>query len=286
MTLDIIIPIYNKEKNILNIYNKINDELKNIKHKFIFIDDYSNDKSLEILKNIYSNDEENVKIISLSKTHGKDTSIYVGLKNSKHELVCIYDMELQANVSHISKMTEFIINNSQYDQVCMYSNLQLKGFEKIKNNSINKILDLDFDINKTYYRVMKRNVVDAVIQMSNNYRFSKYIFELIGFNTYYLKFECRNNITNISFKKLYSYSNNPLNIIKYISYLLLSITFALLVISILNIFTVSNNVILLFLFLFNTTILFLTSIICNCKNKDNKTCYLIREKIGFDENYL
>ena len=43
MTLDIIIPLYNKEKSILNYYNKINDELKNVKHKFIFVDDSSND---------------------------------------------------------------------------------------------------------------------------------------------------------------------------------------------------------------------------------------------------
>ena len=82
MTLDIIIPLYNKEKSILNYYNKINDELKNVKHKFIFVDDSSNDKTLDILKEIYSNDDENVKIISLSNNCGKDLSIKAGLEYS------------------------------------------------------------------------------------------------------------------------------------------------------------------------------------------------------------
>ena len=93
MILDIIIPIYNKEKQIINYYNKINEELKNIKHNFIFIDNCSTDKSLEILENLYSNDENHIKIISLSKQYDKETSIYAGIKNSKHELSAIWKIK-------------------------------------------------------------------------------------------------------------------------------------------------------------------------------------------------
>ena len=102
MILDIIIPIFNKEKQIINYYNKINEELKNIKHNFIFVDNGSTDKSLEVLENLYSNDETHIKIISLSKQYDKDTSVFAGIKNTKHEAVCIYDTDLQANVTHIS----------------------------------------------------------------------------------------------------------------------------------------------------------------------------------------
>ena len=103
MILDIVINVYNNEKNILNIYNKIEDELKNINHRYIFVDDNSDDKSLEILKGIQSKNESTVKVIELSKRHGKDTSIYAGLSNTTHELVCIYDLDLNANISYITK---------------------------------------------------------------------------------------------------------------------------------------------------------------------------------------
>ena len=67
MILDVIIPIYNKEKSITNIYNKIVDELKDIKYNIIFVDDNSSDKTLTVLKSIQKQDEERIKVICLSK---------------------------------------------------------------------------------------------------------------------------------------------------------------------------------------------------------------------------
>ena len=67
MILDVIVTLDDKEKSILNIYNKLEEELKNIKHNIIFVDNASSDKSLELLKNIQKENESCVKIISLSK---------------------------------------------------------------------------------------------------------------------------------------------------------------------------------------------------------------------------
>ena len=286
MILDIIIPIYNKEKQIINYYNKINEELKNIKHNFIFIDNCSTDKSLEILENLYSNDENHIKIISLSKQYDKETSIYAGIKNSKHELVCIYDTDLQASISHISKMYEFINENKQYDQICMYSNYELTGIKKLKTKYFNKLFKMNFDINKTFFRIMKRNVVDAIIEYSKYTKFSIYTFEEIGFNTYYSKFESK-NVNNYSLKKLLPYVNCPFKFIKMINYTLLLITFILLVLSIFKLFLINNNILLVILILL---LVLNNSLNTFCNNyllkKDKLTIYGIRKKIGFEENIL
>ncbi len=286
MILDIIIPIFNKEKQIINYYNKINEELKNIKHNFIFVDNGSTDKSLEVLENLYSNDETHIKIISLSKQYDKDTSVFAGIKNTKHEAVCIYDTDLQANVTHISKMYDFISNNKDYDQVCMYSNYEFKGLSKLKTKYFNKLFNLNFDINKSYFRIIKRNVVKSIIEYSKYNSFTIYSFEELGFNTYYSKFDTK-NVNDYSLTKLFPYVKCPFNFIKYINYLFIIITFILLILSILKVFLINNNVlviiILLLFILENSLNIFYNNYQINI---NKKTFYTIKKQLGFEENIL
>ena len=177
MALDIIIPIFNQEKNILNIYNKLKDELANVKHYFIFVNDSSNDKSLETLKNIQKKDESNVKIINFSKKFGKEEAIYAGLIYSKHDLVCIYDLDLQINANYITKMYNYLQEHSEYDQICMYSNNKID----FKIKLYNKLFKSNIDNNKTYFRLIKRNVVNGIIKYCENNSLSINTFNLIGF---------------------------------------------------------------------------------------------------------
>ena len=285
MILDIIINTFNNEKTILNVYTKINDELKNIKHRFIFVDDASTDKTLETLKNIQKKNESSVKIISLSKKHGKEACFYAGLTYSKHDLVCLYDLELQANTTHISKMYEFLTTHEEYDQVCMYSSfVEKKIMNKLNLKLVNNIYDLNIDNNRTYYRMMRRNVVNAVVELSNTYPFTNYSFELLGFNTYDLKFD-NNTIDNKNTGKYIAYSTRPLYLFKIISYILLLIAFIYFALSIIGIIKTSNFVILLFVLITNIINLYILSISKKYYVKE-KTYFVIKEKIGFDENVL
>jgi len=282
MKLDIIIPIYNNEKQLLNIYNKINDDFKDIKHTFIFVDDNSEDKSLETIKNIQKNDDENVKVLSMSKSFGKDTCVYVGLKHSKSELVCIYDLDT-SNTSLLKKMYDYIINNDQYDQVCLYSNLIIPKKIKI----FNKIFGLNIDINKTYFRIMKKSVVIGLLELSKKLQFSNYSFELIGFNTYYYKNDIKKESKPEKIKKYLYYSKNPFKFIKYIIIALLIISFLLLLLTIFKIISISNSLLLTILVLL--TSLQLSTISFTTNNPNKKECnnyYILKDKIGFDENIL
>ena len=287
MILDIIIPIYNKEKQIINYYNKINEELKNIKHNYIFIDNASTDKSFQILKELYKTDESNIKVISLSKTVDKDTLIYAGIKNASHDLICVFDIDLQANTTHISKMYDFLNSHSDYDQVCMCTNIELSKIHKLKINTFNKRFKMNVDLNKTYFRLFRKNMRDAIIEYTNNYKFSKYVFEEIGFNTYYSKFDCKNNIDEFCIKKYLPYVKCPFKHIKNVIYGLLILAFILLMLTIFKVFNISNNVLVIILLLLAALIIKLELFINNyLLKKDRKNIYLIKDKLGFDENVL
>lgn len=279
MILDVIIPVFNKEKNILNCYNKINEELSNIKHKFIFIDDNSNDKTFEILTSIQSKDEDNVKVIRLSKTFGKDTCVYVGLENSKHNLVCTYDMD-SCTVSSISKMYEYIINHN-VDSVCMQINNEMN----VKNKFINLLLTEKFDNNKTHNRIMKRNIVNSIIEYGKFNTFTRYTYDLIGFDTYYIKYDNKYSYY-INTCELLNHSNKIANIVKYISYILLTISFIYLLFVLFKLVSVSNELLIFFMLILVSIQILLNYLINKYNKQNNKMIYFIKDKIGFDEDYL
>ena len=283
MTLDIIINVYNLEKTIESIYNKFEEELKNIKYNLIFIDNASTDKSLEILKKIQKNNDLTVKIVSFSKKFDKNTCFFAGLTHSKHDLVCLYDNDNNFQINQISKMYDYISNHHEYDQICIKTNyIESNIFKKIKFNLFSKMYNLNFDYNNSYFRLMKRNVVNAIIEYTKIKPFSLYTFNEIGFNTYYMKTENK-NIDKIDYKLLKEYSNNKNKIYNTISLILLTLSFIYLLTFILELFEINNHIILLFILLTNIFNLFLHTLF----NKPQyKTYYIVKERIGFEENVL
>ena len=282
MILDIVISVFNKEKSILNTYNKIEEELQNIKHRYIYVDNASTDKSLEVLKKLQSSNESLIKIISLSKKHTKDTSIYAGICNSSHNLVCIYDLDLQANTSYISKMYDYITKHKEYDQVCMQSNYIENDFKKKTNLKIyNKLFDLQIDNNKTYYRIIRKNIVEAV--KCNSSLFTNYSLDNLGFNTYYIKFD-NSNIDNSNLNKYLNYSNKQFNIIKNINMFLILFLFIYFVLLLVNVF--KTNYLLIFIMIIYSLLNISLLELLNTCNKNNNNYYSIKEKIGFDDNVL
>ena len=283
MTLDIIINVYNLEKTIESIYNKFDEELKNIKYNLIFVDNNSTDKTLEILKNIQKKDDFRIKIISFSKKFDKNECFLAGIVNSKHDLVCLYDIENNYQINQIGKMYDYLCNHTEYDQICIQTNYKESNiFKKMKLNLFNKMYDLKFDYNNSFFRLMKKNVANAIIEYSKEKPFSLYTFNEIGFNTYYMKSENK-KIDTINYKLLKEYSNNKNHIYNMITLILLTLTFIYLLLIILELFAVNNNIVLLFILLTNIFNLYLHSLFNKSKIK---TTYIVKEKIGFEENVL
>ena len=97
MNISVVIPSYNEEENINELYNRIQkifSKINIVDYEIIFIENGSSDKSLSILKQINSKDQK-VKIISLSRNFGYQNAIFAGLDYSKKDNVFILDGDLQ-----------------------------------------------------------------------------------------------------------------------------------------------------------------------------------------------
>ncbi len=104
--ISVVVPCYNEENVLDSFYKELMNAIKSIKnycYELLFIDDGSNDGTLEKLKKLKSIDE-NIKIISFSRNFGKESGIYAGLQNSKGDLVVVMDADLQHPPKKILEM--------------------------------------------------------------------------------------------------------------------------------------------------------------------------------------
>lgn len=195
-TMTIIVPCYNEEEALPYFYeeiSKIRQQLTEISLKLLFINDGSTDNTLAILKKLASSDNS-VYYISFSRNFGKEAAIYAGLKNSTSDYTAIMDADLQDPPSLLPEMAK-ILESGEYDSVAT-RRVSRDGEPPIRSfcarqfyKLINKISDSDIVDGARDYRLMKREMVDAIVKMGENNRFSKGIFGWIGYRTYWYPYE-------------------------------------------------------------------------------------------------
>lgn len=214
--LSIVVPCYN-EQDIINLfYEKLKEQLnydfEDISYELIFVDDGSKDNTLNKIKKICETDQ-NVRFISFSRNFGKESAMLAGLKETKGNYVVIMDADLQHPPQLLHPMYESLCQGG-FD--CAATKRNRKGdtkfktffariFYKVTNIlSHTKIIDGSSD-----YRMMTRQVVDALLSMGEYNRFLKGMFGWVGFKTKWIEYD---NIpraagkTKWSFKKLLAYS--------------------------------------------------------------------------------
>lgn len=213
--VDLIVPCYNEEQ-VLNMFfvetKAVLDKIHNYVFNFIFVDDGSKDKTLEILEK-FSNNYDCVKYVSFSRNFGKESAMYAGIKNSTGDYVVILDADLQHPPTLIPQMLEAM--EEGYD-CCAASRASRDGdpplrifFTKKFYRLVNKISEVDMPDGAGDFRMMNRQMINAVIAMSEVQRFSKGIFSWVGFKTKWLSFEDVERAageTKWSFWKLFSYA--------------------------------------------------------------------------------
>lgn len=194
--ISIIIPCYNEEESVPLFYNKITelaDEMNYVDFEFIFINDGSKDSTIKEIKKLNKIDNR-VRFVSFSRNFGKEAAMYAGLENSKGDYAVIIDVDLQHPPELIKEMYKRI-NEKGYDCVAtrrknrngepIIRSFFSKKFYKI----INKISDTHIVEGATDYRLMKRSMVDAILGVKEYNRFSKGIFEWVGFDTDWIAIE-------------------------------------------------------------------------------------------------
>lgn len=209
MKLEIVVPCYNEEKNIEIFYNEINNVLNDfVDWTIIFVDDGSTDDTLNEIKKL----EKNVKYISFSRNFGKEAAIYAGLKKTSEDYVILMDADLQDPPSLIPEM---ISNIEEYDIVAT-RRINREGEPKIRSffaklfyKIMNKMSNIELIDGARDFRLMKRYVVDSILELNENNRFSKGIFQWVGFNTKWIEYENierKTGKTSWSFWQLFKYS--------------------------------------------------------------------------------
>ena len=214
--ISLIVPCYNEEESLPTLYaelRRVTSEMSDFEFEMLFIDDGSKDGTLTLLKEMASTDER-VKYISFSRNFGKESAMYAGFCNATGDYVASLDADMQDPPSLLPKMME-IIKSGEYDSVAT-RRVMRKGEPRIRSmfarafyKLMYKISDVDIVDGARDFRLMKREMVNALISMCEHDRFSKGIFGWIGFKTYWLPFENVKRVagkTKWSFHKLFKYS--------------------------------------------------------------------------------
>ena len=193
--LSIIIPAYNEEKCIKPAYNVINSLLaeNNIESEFIFVDDGSADDTYSKINEL-SLEADNIVGLHFSRNFGKEAAMYAGLQNAKGDYIVIMDADLQHPPSMLPQMYEGL-QSGEFD--CVAARREDRSgepplrsfFARCFYKLINRISDTEIVDGACDFRMMTRQMVNAILSMGEYNRFSKGIFGWVGFRTKWLPYE-------------------------------------------------------------------------------------------------
>ena len=215
--LSAIVPCYNEEENVPYFYEefmKNEDFFK--KHELEFelwyIDDGSRDKTAEEVKKLILKDKR-VHLLSFSRNFGKEAALYAGLEKVSGDYVACMDADLQDPPSLLPEMFGYLWQG--YDTVAT-RRVTRKGeplirsfFARMFYKLMNKISETEIVDGARDFRLMTRQVVDALLSMKEYNRFTKGIFGWVGYRTKWIEFENverKKGETKWSFWKLFMYS--------------------------------------------------------------------------------
>ena len=245
----IIFPCYNEQEAIPYFYdevNKISNNMKeNAEFEFLFVNDGSKDNTLNVLRELSKKDSR-VKYISFSRNFGKEAAMYAGLKEANGDYIAIMDADLQDPPSLLPEMFK-TLEEGEYDCVAT-RRVTRKGESKIRSffarlfyKIMNMISNTEVVDGARDFRLMSRQMVNAILEIGEYNRFSKGIFGFVGFNTKWLEYENIERVagkTKWSFWKLLLYaidgftafSTKPLNIATFVGIIFCLISFVMVVV--------------------------------------------------------
>lgn len=211
-----IIPCYNEEESLVLFMQEINGVAAALvpdSVELIFVDDGSRDGTLPILRQL-STENEQIHYLSFSRNFGKESAILAGLKAARGEYVAVMDADLQDPPALLPEMLR-AVREEGYDcagtrRVTRRGEPVIRSlFARMFYRLVNMVLDTHLVDGARDYKLMSRPVVDALLSMPEYNRFSKGLYEWVGFKTKWLEFENVERVageTKWSFWKLFKYS--------------------------------------------------------------------------------
>lgn len=218
--LSAIVPCYNEEEAIPYFYDEMiktigvfNEKYPDVEFEMLFIDDGSTDDTMGVVKKLRKKDQR-VRFVSFSRNFGKEAGIYAGLEKSKGDYVVIMDADLQDPPALLPDMYSAIVDEG-YDSAAT-RRVTRKGEPKIRSffarmfyRLINKLSKTEVVDGARDYRIMTRQMVNAILSVQEYNRFTKGIYGWVGFKTKWLEYENVERVageTKWSFWKLLVYA--------------------------------------------------------------------------------
>ena len=196
MKLSLIVPCYNEEAALPTFHTALCDVLDSLpayEAEILYIDDGSKDGTLSLITELAAQDAR-VKYISFSRNFGKESAMYAGFCNSTGDYVAVMDADMQDPPSLLPEMLSKL-ESGEYDSVAT-RRVSRKGEPKIRSFFARLFYKIMRRISKTEvmdgardFRLMRREMVDAIVSMCEYNRFSKGIFGWVGFRTYWMPYE-------------------------------------------------------------------------------------------------
>lgn len=252
--ISVIVSCYNEEESLPLFYEEMErvrkEDFENVtEFEYIFVNDGSKDKTLEVMKKLAKEDSK-VRFISFARNFGKEAAMLAGLEAAEGDYITLMDADLQDPPALLKKMYD-TIKNEGYDQVGT-RRVTRKGeppirsfFARMFYKLINKMSNVEMVDGARDYRLMTRQVVSSIIEMQEYNRFSKGLFSFVGYKTKWLEYENIERVageTKWSFWKLFKYaiegitafSTTPLIVSSVVGLLFCLISFLLIVIIIIK----------------------------------------------------
>lgn len=215
--LSIVVPCYNEEESIPLFYpavEKVIRQMNDLQIEYWFVNDGSSDNSLTEMRKLHEQNPERVHYVSFSRNFGKEAGLYAGLQAATGDYVVVMDVDLQDPPEFLPQMYE-LLQTGEYD--CIGTRrVDRTGEAKFKSflsdqfyHVINRISQTNIVPGARDYRMMTRQMVDAVLSLKEYNRFSKGIFSWVGFKTKYLDYHNVERVagkTDWSTWKLFKYA--------------------------------------------------------------------------------
>ncbi len=247
--LSVIVPCYNEEENIRYFYEELmkNEAFfkeRSLDVEVIYVNDGSKDGTVAEVKKLHEEDNR-VKLISFSRNFGKEAAIYAGFKKAEGDYAVMMDADLQDPPSLLPELFGYI--DEGYDSVAT-RRVSRKGEPVIRSFFARKFYKLMNRISKTEivdgardYRLMTREVVDAILSMGEYNRFSKGIFGWVGYETKWVEFENVERtrgetkwsfwgLIKYSMEGIIAFSTAPLSIASFMGVLFCALAFILIIV--------------------------------------------------------
>ena len=199
--LSIVVPCYNEEAMIALFIEAVDRVMFQHPQKieYIFVNDGSKDGTLDLLKKYHQARPTEIHYLSFSRNFGKEAALYAGLQHAKGDFVTVMDADLQDPPELLPEMLA-LIETKKID--CVGTRRENRkgepiirsAFSRLFYRLINQFSDTKMVDGARDFRLMTRQMVDAILEITEYNRFSKGIFSWVGFETEYLSYENRERV--------------------------------------------------------------------------------------------